>query len=79
MVDGWIASYKSLQAEVAHAKDVAEQKARQAADEAARKVSCAALWSFFALLIGLAVSAWGGSCGGKCAQRYAVKSTGVVL
>jgi hypothetical protein len=71
MVDNWIASYKQVKAEIDHAKDVAEQKARQTADQAARDLSCAAIWSFFALLIGLLAAALGGSCGGKCAMRHA--------
>jgi hypothetical protein len=75
MVDNWIASYKSLKAEIDHAKDVAEQKARQTADQAARNLSCASLWSFFALLVGLLVAALGGSCGGKCAMRHAATRT----
>lgn len=70
-VDGWIASYKNLQAELNRAKEAAEQKAREAANQAAKNLSCMASWSFFALLIGLAVSALGGSCGARQALRHA--------
>lgn len=69
-VDGWIASYKNLKTEIEKAKAAAEQKAREIADQAAHNLSCAAAWSFFALLIGLLVAALGGSCGGKCAVRH---------
>ena len=69
-VDGWITSYKNLQAELSNAKAAAEQKAREAADQAARNISCVAIWSFFALLIGLAVTASGGACGAKYAVRH---------
>lgn len=68
-VDDWTASYKNLQAELDNLKTMAEQKARESADAAASHVSSAALWSFFALLIGLLVTACGGSCGAKSAAR----------
>ena len=68
-VDGWINSYKSLQAELAKAKAAAEQKAREKADQASRAVVRAATWSFFALLIGLLISGFGGTCGAKSAMR----------
>jgi hypothetical protein len=69
-VDGWINSYKSLQAELQRAKAAAEQAAREKAEQAARTLSRAATWSFFALLIGLLVSAFGGTCGALCAVRH---------
>ncbi len=68
-VDEWTTSYNNLQAELENLKAVAEQKARATADAVAHNLSCAALWSFFALLIGLLITAWGGSCGAKCASR----------
>lgn len=69
-VDEWTASYQAMKAELDRLKDLADRKAREAADIAARNVSCAALWSFFALLIGLLVTAWGGSCGARSALRH---------
>ena len=77
-IDEWTASYKALQAELARVKEAAEKKAREAADLAARNVSCAALWSFFALLIGLLVTAFGGSCGAKSALRHTEPAAAVV-
>ena len=74
-VDGWIASYKNLKTELAKLKTVAEEKARQGAEAAAKNLSCAAIWTFFGLLIGLLVSAFGGSCGSK----YAAKKRGAIL
>jgi hypothetical protein len=70
-VDEWTASYNNLQAELGKVKAATEQKARETADAAAHNLSCAALWSFFALLIGLLAAACGGSCGAKCAGRCA--------
>lgn len=70
-VDEWIASYKSLKEELARLKDAAEQKARAAADTAASHLSSAATWTFFALLIGLLVTALAGRCGARCALRCA--------
>jgi polyhydroxyalkanoate synthesis regulator phasin len=70
-VDDWMTSYKNLKAELDNLKAMAEQKAREAADKAASNLSCAAMWSFFALLIGLLVTALAGRCGARCALRYA--------
>ena len=70
-VDDWTTSYKNLKAELERIKDAAEQKAREAADKAASNLSCAAIWSFFALLFGLLITALGGSCGARCALRHA--------
>lgn len=71
-VDGWIASAKSLGAELDSLKTAAETKARGAADVAARNLSCASLWSFFGLLVGLLVAAlsgrWGAVCALKCGE-----------
>jgi hypothetical protein len=77
-VDEWTASYKNLKAELDNLKKLAEEKAREAADRAASNLSCAALWSFFVLLIGLLVTAFGGSCGAKYALRHA-DSQGVTI
>jgi hypothetical protein len=70
-VDEWTASYKNLKAELDNLKKQAEVKAREAADRAASNLSSAAIWSFFALLIGLLVTSFGGSCGAKYALRHA--------
>ena len=75
-VDEWITSYKNLKAELDNAKAAAEQKSREAADRAAGHLSCAAIWSFFALLIGLLVSSLGGSFGARHAlQPLGAKTT----
>jgi hypothetical protein len=70
-VDDWTASYKNLKAELDSLKATAERKARETAERAASNLSCAAIWSFFALLAGLLVTAFGGRCGAKCALRHA--------
>lgn len=77
-VDDWMTSYKNLKAELDNLKTMAEQKARAAADKAAGNLSCAAMWSFFALLIGLLVTALAGRCGARCALRCADTQCGTV-
>ena len=73
-VDGWIASYKDLQAELDKAKTAAEQKAKEAADQAAHDLSIAGTWTFFGLLLGLIASAAGGVLGADFAvKRLKVK------
>jgi hypothetical protein len=63
-VDDWTTSYNNLKAEL-------EQKATVAA----QNLSCAAIWSFFALLIGLLVTGFGGALGARCAVRHATLLT----
>jgi hypothetical protein len=70
-IDEWTASYKSLKAELKDLKVKAEVKARETADLVASNLSSAAMWSFFALLIGLLVTALAGRCGASCAVRHA--------
>ena len=70
-VDDWTDSYRKLKADLDAMKAEAAQKAREAADVAAGNVSCAALWSFFALLVGLLVTALGGSFGAGRAMQHA--------
>jgi hypothetical protein len=68
-VDGWIASYKELKAQLDQAKNAAEEKARKAADEAAHNLAIAGTWTFFGLLLGLIVSAGGGVLGADFAVK----------
>ena len=70
-VDGWIVSEHQLQAELDRLAARAEQSAREAADLAARHLSHAAIWSFFALLIGLLAAAFGAQCGARWGLRHA--------
>jgi hypothetical protein len=69
-VDAWITSYRDLQTELAAIKARAEEKARVAAEEAASHLSAAALWAFVGLLLGLLVTALGGSVGARSAVRH---------
>jgi hypothetical protein len=69
-VDAWIASYRDLQTELAAIKAKAEEKARVAAEEAASHLSAAALWAFVGLLLGLLVTALGGSVGARSAVHH---------
>lgn len=59
VVDSWDKTYQQAREKLAQTKEVAERKAREAGDAAARGVSHAALWSFLAMLGGLATSALG--------------------
>jgi hypothetical protein len=68
-VDEWTVSYNNLKAELDNLKIAAEQKAKEAADQAASNLSNAAIWSFSGLLLGLLVSAGGGVLGGDHAMR----------
>ena len=70
MVDDWTTSYKNLKAEFDQAKATADQKARQAADEAAHHLAKAATISFFAFLVGLIVTVLGGISGAKKTYRH---------
>lgn len=70
MVGEWIASYNTLKAQLASAKAIAEQKARVAADNAAKDLACSATVTFFAFLIGLIVTVCGGICGAKRTFRH---------
>ncbi len=67
MVGEWIASYNTLKAQLASAKAIAEQKARVAADNAAKDLACSATVTFFAFLI---VTVCGGICGAKRTFRH---------
>jgi hypothetical protein len=77
-VDDWTASYNNLKTELDNLTSSAEQKAKEAADQAASNLSSAAIWSFAGLLIGLLVSAGGGVLGGDHALRRVrlLRSTG---
>ena len=68
-VDDWTVSYNNLKTELDNLKTTAEQKAKEAADQAASYLSSAAIWCFSGLLIGLLVSAGGGVLGGDHALR----------
>jgi hypothetical protein len=53
------------------ARATAEQRAKASSDQAAHHLSSAAMWSFFALLVGLLGASLGARCGAKCALRNA--------
>jgi len=70
-VDEWTDSYRQLQSELSDVKAKAEQKAKDAADAAAKELSTAGTWLFFGLLLGLLVSAGGGILGAEFALKQA--------
>jgi hypothetical protein len=69
-VDAWTTSYTRLKAELDSIKAAVEQKAIEVADQAAVHVSHAALWAFFALLLGLLVTSLSGSYGARRALLH---------
>jgi len=70
-VDAWMASANSMKLELASIKEAAEQKAREVVDKAASNVSHAAICAFFALLVGLLLTAFSAGCGARCAVKHA--------
>ncbi len=60
VVARWEETYREAKEQFTQMKDQAEQKARQAGDYAAKKVSQAAFWTFAAMLVGLGAAAYGG-------------------
>ncbi len=69
MITDWTASYDSLRAELAAAKNAAAAKARVAADEAAGTLAVLSLCAFVAFLIGAISAAAGGRHGARCALK----------
>jgi len=59
-VNRWQTTDEAAQAQLIQAREQAEQTTREAADSTARIVSQAAIWSFFALVLGALVAAIGG-------------------
>jgi len=72
IVDRWEQTYQQAKEQYEKAKVVAEQKAREAGDVAARNISHAAFWSFLAMLTGLGAAAFGGRMGVPREHRLAV-------
>ncbi len=63
IVGRWEQTYNQAKEQYEKTKDLAEQKAREAGDIAARNVSHAAFWSFLAMLVGLGAATFGGRMG----------------
>ena len=62
-MDNWEAAYQQTRAKAEQVAQQAKQKALEVADATAKNVSRAALWGFFALVLGGIAAAWGGSVG----------------
>lgn len=69
-INEWTTSYNNLKTELDRTKAAAEEKAKVAADQAASNLSTAAMWAFFALLIGLAVTSLAGRFGAQQALLH---------
>jgi hypothetical protein len=65
LVNEWTASYDRAKQELQAKKEMAEQKAREAADKAADGATKTAIWTFIAFLIGAGAAIWGGQVGAK--------------
>ncbi|WP_438480520.1 hypothetical protein [Oleiharenicola lentus] len=68
-VDGWIASYDRVKAELNAAKEQAEAKARVAAEKAADALAIFSFCAFAAFVLGAIAASCGGCHGAKCARR----------
>ncbi len=62
-VTEWEAAYEQGKVKLEQAKEEAQAKAREIADAAARATAQAAIWGFFAMLIGAIAAGVGGSIG----------------
>jgi hypothetical protein len=69
LVNSWTESYERLRADLAAAKDAAEEKAREAADKAAKALTVFSLTAFFAFILGATAA----SCGGRQGAAAAFK------
>lgn len=75
MVNEWTKSYDDLKADLAATKNQAEQKAREAADKAAKVLAIFSLCTFVAFVIG----AMAASCGGHQGACHARKLKGTTV
>jgi hypothetical protein len=69
VVTDWTATYDQLKADFAAAKNEAETKAREAADQAAKALAVFSLCAFAAFLLGALAASFGGCHGAKCALK----------
>ncbi len=70
-VDSWVASMERMRAQFDQAKTAAVEKAREAADKAAKGIAKAALWSFIGFVLGALAATFGGRSG----QRWEYSHT----
>lgn len=78
MVNEWTKSYDDLKADLKATKDQAEQKAREAADKAAKALAVFSLCTFVAFVIGAMAASCGGHQG-ACHARKLRATTVAVL
>jgi hypothetical protein len=71
LVADWSTSYQNLKDQLTQAKNEADARARQVAEEGSRVLSILSLCSFLAFLIGAIAAASGGKHGALRADRYA--------
>jgi hypothetical protein len=69
-VTDWTTTYDRLKADLATAKNEAEIKAREAADQAAKALTIFSLCAFVAFGLGGLAASMGGHQGAKCAFRH---------
>lgn len=69
LVTDWTVTYERITADLKAAKDAAEQKAREAADTAAKALSIFSLVSFAGFVFGAVAASCGACHGAKCAVK----------
>ena len=65
IVNEWVASHDRAKQEIQAKKEMAEQKAREAAEKASDAATKTAIWTFIAFIIGAGAAIWGGQVGAK--------------
>jgi hypothetical protein len=78
LVREWTESYNRLSADLAEAKNAAEEKARVAADKAANVMAVFSLGAFVAFVLGAISAVCGGRHGATVAFKYDHKSAAVL-
>jgi hypothetical protein len=74
LVTDWTNSYDRLKQDLKTAKDQAENKARQIAEESSHNLAIFSLCSFFAFVVGAIAAALGAKHGAVCADRCDARS-----
>jgi len=77
-VTEWTSTYDRVKADLAAAKEAAEQKAREAGEKAANALAIFSLCYFVALALGAASATMGGNHGAACATRCEAREPTVV-
>jgi hypothetical protein len=77
-VTAWTATYEQLKADLTAAKNEAELKARETAEQASNALALFSLCAFVGFALGALSASYGGSHGAKCAQRCDARTDATV-